>query len=179
MIAARLCVPTVAMAAPMTPDAGIGPQPKMKIGSSAALRITVPSTMNTGSLASPTPRITDWNMKKKKLNTRPTNDTRMKPSAPRYTSGAAPMRRSMPGAMKKPHAPSTTDTSTIMSSVCAATWSTMCWFFAPKYCAMSVDPAIARPAPNAMVRNITGVESDTAATAAPPMRPTQKASMSW
>ena len=43
---------------------------------------------------SPTPRISDWNMKKKKLNTRPTNDTRMKPSAPGSTSGATPISRS-------------------------------------------------------------------------------------
>ena len=50
---------------------------------------------------------------------------------------------------------------------------------APKYCAISVEPAIARPAPSPMVRNMTGVDTDTAATAAPPSRPTQNASISW
>ncbi len=53
--------------------------------------------MKTGSFASPTPRMSDWNMKKKKLNTSPTNETRMKPTAPRYTSGATPISRRIGG----------------------------------------------------------------------------------
>ena len=48
MAAASICVHSVAMAAPDTPIGGIGPQPKMKSGSSAKFKMTVPSTMNIG-----------------------------------------------------------------------------------------------------------------------------------
>ena len=64
-----------------------------------------------------------------------------------------------------------------MLRVWAATWDTIESFPAPRYCAVRVDPAIARPMPNAIIRNMTGKLMETAATAAPPSRPTQKASM--
>jgi len=64
-----------------------------------------------------------------------------------------------------------------MFKVCPATWATIVSSPAPRYCAVSVEPAIARPMPSAIIRNITGKLMETAATAAPPSRPTQKASM--
>ncbi len=63
--------------------------------------------------------------------------------------------------------------------VWAATWSTMAWLRAPAYCAVSVAPATARPPPSAIIRKVTGKLTDTAATAAAPRRPTQKASVIW
>ena len=66
-----------------------------------------------------------------------------------------------------------------MSSVWPATCATILSLRAPTYCAMSVEPASDRPEPMAKVRNRTGKLIDTAATAAPPSRPTQKASMIW
>jgi hypothetical protein len=48
---------------------------------------------------------------------------------------------------------------------------------APTYWAIRVDPAIDRPPPMANIRNIAGKLTDTAATAAPPRRPTQNASI--
>jgi len=49
---------------------------------------------------------------------------------------------------------------------------------APTYWAISVVPATAKPSPAEIVRNMTGMEMETAATAAAPSRPTQKASIS-
>ncbi len=60
--AARACVISVASAAPITPRAGKGPQPKINIGSKAKLSRTVPSTMTSGTRVWPTPRISAWNM---------------------------------------------------------------------------------------------------------------------
>ncbi len=56
-------VKTVARAAPETPQAGIGPQPKMKSGSRMALRMTVVSTMSIGARTEPRPRMSDSNTK--------------------------------------------------------------------------------------------------------------------
>ena len=81
--------------------------------------------------------------------------------------------------MKYPIAPSTSEASTTIRMVWPATCPTMRSLRAPTYCAIRVEPAIDRPAPTANIRNITGKLSDTAATAAPPSRPTQKASMIW
>ncbi len=72
---------SVAIAAPITPAGGIGPQPKMKSGSSAKFSTTVPATMKSGATARPTPRIKAWNMAKENTKIRPTKDTRMNPSA--------------------------------------------------------------------------------------------------
>ncbi len=47
------------------------------------------------------------------------------------------------------------------------------------YWADSVAPAMARPAPSAITRKVTGKLTDTAATAAAPRRPTQNASVNW
>ena len=60
--AASACVTRVASAAPITPCGGIGPQPKMKSGSSTKFSTTVPSTMKSGMRVWPTPRISAWNM---------------------------------------------------------------------------------------------------------------------
>ena len=59
MTIASACVESVAMAAPATPIAGIGPQPKMNSGSRAKLRITVSSTISIGTCTTPIPRISD------------------------------------------------------------------------------------------------------------------------
>ncbi len=88
------------------------------------------------------------------------------------------MMRRYEGARKKPAVPSTIAVRTTITRVWPATWPTIFWFPAPTYCAIRVEPAIDRPAPTANIRNITGKESETAATAAPPSRPTQKASIS-
>ncbi len=64
-----------------------------------------------------------------------------------------------------------------ISRVWPATWPTILWLPAPTNCAIRVEPAIDNPAPIANIRNITGKDSDTAATAAPPSLPTQKASI--
>jgi len=42
---------------------------------------------------------------------------------------------------------------------------------------MSVEPATAKPAPRAIMRNVIGKLTETAATAAPQSLPTQKASV--
>jgi len=60
--AAKACVTSVARAAPMTPSAGTGPQPKMNSGSSAKFRRTVPSTISSGTRVWPMPRIRAWNI---------------------------------------------------------------------------------------------------------------------
>jgi hypothetical protein len=133
--------------------------------------------MKTGRLARPIERMMALKTKNEKLKTRPRNDTRMKPSAPSWTSGATPISRSSEGARKKPAAHSTSAEAITISRVCPATWPTILWFPAPTNCAIKVEPAIDRPAPRANIRNMTGNDSDTAATAAPPNRPTQKASM--
>ena len=52
---ASACVESVAIAAPATPMAGIGPQPKMKSGSKAKLRMTVRSTISIGTCTTPMP----------------------------------------------------------------------------------------------------------------------------
>ncbi len=66
-----------------------------------------------------------------------------------------------------------------ITMVWAATWFTMSWRPAPIYCAISVAPAMASPAPRAMTRKVTGKLTATAATAGAPSRPTQNASVSW
>ena len=55
--AASPCVASVASAAPITPCGGNGPNPKMNNGSSRKFKITVPNTIMSGVLVSPTPRI--------------------------------------------------------------------------------------------------------------------------
>ena len=72
-----------------------------------------------------------------------------------------------------------TEVTATIIMVWAATWLTMSWRPAPIYCAVSVAPAIASPAPSAITRNVTGKLTETAATAAAPSRPTQNASVSW
>ena len=66
-----------------------------------------------------------------------------------------------------------------ITMVCAATWFTVSWRPAPIYCAISVAPAMASPAPSAMTRKVTGKLIATAATAAAPSRPPQNASVNW
>ncbi len=63
MAAARPWVASVDNAAPATPHAGTGPQPRMRSGSSRKFRNTVPSTISAGVRTSPTPRMSDWNTK--------------------------------------------------------------------------------------------------------------------
>ena len=55
--AASAWVASVASAAPITPCAGNGPQPKMNSGSSRKFSRTVPNTIISGIRVSPTPRI--------------------------------------------------------------------------------------------------------------------------
>ena len=80
--AASPCVASVARAAPITPWPGNHPHPKINKGSSRKFRITVPRTMISGILVSPTPRISAWNIPYRKTKMMPINETRMKPSAP-------------------------------------------------------------------------------------------------
>jgi hypothetical protein len=44
---------------------------------------------------------------------------------------------------------------------------------------MSVEPAMAKPIPAEIMRNMIGMEMEIEATAAAPSRPTQKASIIW
>ena len=60
-----------------------------------------------------------------KVKGRATKITRMKDSAPLYTAGLTRMAVRIIGVSTKPSAPSRIDTATMVSNVCAATWSTM------------------------------------------------------
>ena len=77
----------------------------------------------------------------------------------------------------KPRAQSTIETTMTIISVCAATWFTIFSLRAQTYCAIKVEPDTAKPAPSAIIKNVIGKLTDTAATAVPPRRPTQNASV--
>jgi len=67
----------------------------------------------------------------------------------------------------------------IMSILCAAIWLTIFLFFAPKYWAISIDPAIANQLPSEIVKKRIVPASVVDAIAHAPSFPTQKLSVNW
>jgi hypothetical protein len=87
---ARPRAKTVAMAAPWTPRAGKGPHPKMRKGSRATFRATVPNMTSMGVTVSPAPRMSAMNTKKPNMNGRPSAMASMYAVAWSRTAPVAP-----------------------------------------------------------------------------------------
>lgn len=67
----------------------------------------------------------------------------------------------------------------IIRSVCAAVWLTIFSFFAPKYWAIKIDPAILSQLPSEIVKKIIIPATVTVATQSCHNLPTQYASANW
>ena len=177
MSVASACVPSVAIAAPETLIAGTGPQPKINSGSSTRFKSTVTSTIIIGTPTIPNPRINEAYTKKPNTKMKPRNVIWRNLTASGSTAGVAPMNRMIGSLKTYPTDESNSETNSTINSVCAATWFIARSSPRPLYWAISTVPAIGNPPPMAIIRNVSGKQSETAATASALSRPTQNVSV--
>ena len=149
------------------------------MGSKMAFSNTVHHTIYIGNLTSHIPLRIAWNIEYPKTNKIPKKDILKKAKAFINIFGSTHIQVSNNGESISQIVHKNIETIRTISSVCAATWLTISWFFAPKYWAINVDHATANPVPIDINKNIMGKLTETEATASHQSLHTQKASVSW
>jgi hypothetical protein len=135
----------VATAAPATPISGNGPQPKMKQGPSAMLRMFASQSVRIAMAASPAPRKTALMRKIRNTLMLPPSITRVKPLPCAIADGDAPMSARRSVAKIAPTPPSAAATPAPRRMICTAARAAPSLSFWPMRRATTAVPAIESP----------------------------------